>query len=202
MNKLKYLATFAAGAGFGYFFAKRYYLNRLDDILADYDDLEAEYNEIRDRKEEEEGVEETPEPSEDIIIEQREDHSNIVLDQQRKDYNDIILEQKYDTMPKKVRKLIDHPFEIEETEYGTVYDYNLVNLSYYSDGVLTDEYDNEVDDVQEIVGDVLETSDLIPYNDIYVRNDAKRCDYKIFIDPMTFERVCEQAQIEKEYSGE
>ena len=199
MNVLKYLAAFSAGAGVGWFITKKCYDKYFDEVLEDYDNLIEEIDKLNkdgdatDDKLEEDDIPEKPPVK--IIVDEPD---NVYTDVE--DYHEILLKQKYNTAEKKVRKIVDHPFEIEMGEYGTVYDYNLVQLNYYADEVLTDEYDNVVDDVEEIIGDVLDTADLIPYSDIYVRNDAKRCDYKIFIDPKTFERLCEESQLEEEYN--
>lgn len=73
----------------------------------------------------------------------------------------------------------DVPYVISPDEFGEFEDYTKVSLSYYEDGVLADECGEEVDDVEEIVGDGLEHFGEYEEDSVFVRNDAKRCDYEI-----------------------
>ena len=57
-----------------------------------------------------------------------------------------------------------------------------ISLTYFADGVLADEYGVIVDNVEEIVGDGLNHFGEYEEDAVYVRNDAKRCDYEILKD--------------------
>lgn len=80
---------------------------------------------------------------------------------------------------RKEPKPSDVPYVISPDEFGEFEDYTKVSLSYYEDGVLADECGEEVDDVEEIVGDGLEHFGEYEEDSVFVRNDAKRCDYEI-----------------------
>lgn len=79
------------------------------------------------------------------------------------------------------------PYVISPEEFGELDGYTPVSLTYFADGVLSDEYGAVVDDVEEIVGDALNHFGEYEEDSVFVRNDAKRCDYEILQDLRTFE---------------
>ena len=104
----------------------------------------------------------------------------------------IIKEQKYgDTkMGQSNVKKNCSPHVITPEEFGELYDYEKVSLIYYADGVLTDEDDNIVDDVDGIVGiDSLNMFGQYEEDSVYVRNDERRCDYEILMDERKYHQV-------------
>ena len=78
---------------------------------------------------------------------------------------------------------VDRPYVISPEEFGDLDDYNIVSLTYYSDGVLTDEEDNIIDDVDDLVGEDF-ASHYGEYEEdsVFVRNDARMTDYEILRD--------------------
>ena len=79
------------------------------------------------------------------------------------------------------------PYVISPDEFGELDGYTPVSLTYFADGVLADEYGVVVDDVEEIIGDGLNHFGEYEEDSVFVRNDAKRCDYEILKDLRTFE---------------
>lgn len=61
-----------------------------------------------------------------------------------------------------------------------------LNLTYFADGVLADECGEIVDDVEEIIGDGLDHFGEYEDDSVFVRSDAKRCDYEILKDLRDF----------------
>ena len=81
--------------------------------------------------------------------------------------------------PKNEPEENDGPYVLEnESEFGLFDDYEAITLNYYADGVLTDDQDIPVDDY-DIVGNALDRFDNENVNEIYGRNDARKCDYEI-----------------------
>ena len=77
----------------------------------------------------------------------------------------------------------DKPYVISPEEFGELEGYERISLTYYADGILTDENDEEVDDIDEIVG----TGSLKHFGEyeedsVFVRNDRLKCDYEILLD--------------------
>lgn len=88
-------------------------------------------------------------------------------------------------------KASEIPYVISPDEFGESEDYTKVSLKYFEDGVLADEYGEVVDDVEEIVGDALEHFGDYEDDSVFVRNDAKRCDYEILRDLREFDEFLE-----------
>ena len=128
--------------------------------------------------------------SENDICEEQEDEE--VDEEALENAKKIIKEQKYgDTkMGQSNVKKNCSPHVITPEEFGELYDYEKVSLIYYADGVLTDEDDNIVDDVDGIVGiDSLNMFGQYEEDSVYVRNDERRCDYEILMDERKYHQV-------------
>ncbi len=76
----------------------------------------------------------------------------------------------------------DVPYVISPDEFDELDGYTPISLTYFADGVLADEYGVIVDNVEEIVGDGLNHFGEYEEDAVYVRDDAKRCDYEILKD--------------------
>jgi len=82
-------------------------------------------------------------------------------------------------------------YEIPEEEYGSDDLYSLVSLTYFSDGVITDDFDEIVDDSKSILGeniyDILDNYENNSEVDIvHFRNDVRRSDYQILLARCNF----------------
>ena len=88
---------------------------------------------------------------------------------------------------------IDRPYVISPKEFGELDGYRTIGLTYFDDGVLADDADDEVvEDVDNVVGfdslnhfgDYEEEEDAV-----YVRNDTMKCDYEILRDRRKYSDV-------------
>ena len=69
-------------------------------------------------------------------------------------------------------------------------EYEQISLTYYSDGILTDDDDVPITDVDEVVGsESLETFGEYEDDSVFVRNDKLKCDYEILIDQRKYSDV-------------
>ena len=77
----------------------------------------------------------------------------------------------------------NRPYVISPDEFGENDDYETVSLTYYADGILTDDRDDVVEEVDDIVG-IDSLSHFGEYEDdsVFVRNDELKCDYEILMD--------------------
>ena len=83
---------------------------------------------------------------------------------------------------------VDRPYVIQPSDFGEFDDYEKISLTYTADGVLLDDMNEIVDDIEETVGeDSLEHFGEYEDDSVYVRNDAKKCDYEILLDQEIFE---------------
>ena len=71
-------------------------------------------------------------------------------------------------------------------------EYEQISLTYYADGVLADENDEVIEDVEDAVGiDSLNHFGEYEDDSVFVRNDARKCDYEILLDQRTYSEVVE-----------
>ena len=84
----------------------------------------------------------------------------------------------------------ERPYVISPDEFGEFEDYDTETLTYYSDGVLVDDQDNVIEDIEGIVGrDSLNTFGRYEDDAVHVRNDALKTDYEILSDIRTFTKA-------------
>lgn len=85
------------------------------------------------------------------------------------------------------------PYVISPDDFGEKPGYDQISLTYFEDGVLVDEADDmaEIENVEEIVGDALAHFGEYEEDAVFVRNDAKKCDYEILKDLRRFCDVLE-----------
>lgn len=93
----------------------------------------------------------------------------------------------------KENKIAEHdsnkPYVVSPEEFGEK-GYTVISLSYYADGVLADEDDHVVEDVDAVIGyESLEHFGEYENNSVHVRNDRLRCDYEILIDLREYSEV-------------
>ena len=101
----------------------------------------------------------------------------------------------YSDMPEKEQKqevVVDRPYVIQPSDFGEFDDYEKISLTYTADGVLLDDINEIVDDIEETVGeDSLEHFGEYEDDSVYVRNDAKKCDYEILLDQRNYQEILE-----------
>lgn len=95
-------------------------------------------------------------------------------------------EKKDDTMP-------NEPYVISPDNYGENDNYTQISLVYYAgDGVLADDEDEVVEDIEATVGeDFAEHFGEYEDDSVFIRNDRLRCDYEILRDNRSFSDVVE-----------
>lgn len=87
---------------------------------------------------------------------------------------------------------VDKPYVIQPSDFGEFDDYEKISLTYTADGVLLDDMNEIVDDIEETVGeDSLEHFGEYEDDSVYVRNDAKKCDYEILLDQRNYQDIFE-----------
>lgn len=85
------------------------------------------------------------------------------------------------------------PYVIPPEQFGDDENYDQISLTYYADGVLADENDEVIDDVEETVG-IESLNHFGEYEDdsVFVRNDTRKCDYEILLDQRIYSEVAEE----------
>lgn len=81
----------------------------------------------------------------------------------------------------------DDPYVITPEEFGEFEDYEKIELTYYSNEILTDDRGEIVDDPDRYIGkDALTHFGEYEDDSVFVRNDRVKCDYQILLEPKEF----------------
>ena len=185
MNRtLSNVLLFATGAVVGSLVTWRIFKSRYEIV----DDVEKKIDETEDESEEED-----PE-----VLESKMNYKKPPL----KDYVKMV--ETYGYKPKTHMEEVEEelangeqgdediyePFIIRPEEYGELHAYETLSLNYYADGVLTDDLDNPIEDVESLVpADFADHFGEYDDNAVFVRNDNLECDYEILRDLRKFTDV-------------
>lgn len=75
------------------------------------------------------------------------------------------------------------PYVISPEEYGENTDYENLSLTYYSDGILVDDDDEVIENIEDTVGaDFADHFGDYEDDSVFIRNDILKCDYEILKD--------------------
>lgn len=184
-RKLTNVLLFAAGAAVGSLVTWRYFKAKYEVVE---DEIEEKTDEAEDETEEED-----PE-----VLESKMSYKKPPL----KEYVKMVEDNGY--VPKTHMEEVEdeiangewgdkdvyEPFIIRPDEYGELHSYETLSLNYYADGVLTDELDNPIEDVESLVpADFADHFGEYEDDVVHVRNDNLECDYEILRDLRKFTDV-------------
>ena len=184
-RKLSNVLLFVAGAAVGSLVTWRYFKSKYE-VVED---------EIEEKTEEPEGESEEEDPE---VLESKMSYKKPPL----KDYVKMV--EDYGYKPKTHMEEVEEeivngeqgdediyePYIIRPEEYGELHAYETLSLNYYADGVLTDELDNPIEDVESLVpADFADHFGEYDDNAVFVRNDNLECDYEILRDLRKFTDV-------------
>lgn len=183
-NTLSKIVIFAAGAVVGSTVTFKVVKNKYEKIAREEIDSVIEtFSKSSDMKidnddeyEEEDEEDEEDETDEDLI--------------ERSKLSKLISEQKYDNYEEEEDEDdMGKPYVISPEEFGE-YDYPMVTLFYYADGVVTNERGKIVSNVDELIGDDF-ASHYGEYetDTVFVRNDKMKIDYEILKDYRNYSEI-------------
>ena len=119
-----------------------------------------------------------------------------------KEYEDVIARHNYTSYSNNINEkggdvMTDRPYVISPDEFGDYPDYETISLTYYNDKVLTDEYNEIVDDIDDLIGeDSLNHFGEYEDDSVFVRNDALKVDYEILLDSANYSDIAPQNQVD------
>lgn len=91
----------------------------------------------------------------------------------------------------------DAPYVISPEEFDELDDYDVESLTLYADGVLTDDFNNVIEDVDSLVGsESLDHFGEYEDDSVFVRNDRLKCDYEILADERKYSDLYPQVEEE------
>lgn len=200
MSKLSTAIAFFAGAALGgaavwYVTKDRYArlaeeeINSVKEVYAQRERERAETPDKPAGEAEDTGASKTPAVTAKVLEKESiSEYAKRVKEGAPMDYSRTIVPHKADASaePSQSENSVERPYVISPEEFNELDGYTPVSLTYFSDGVLADEYGAIVDDVEEIIGDGLDHFGDYEDDSVFVRNDAKRCDYEILRDERTY----------------
>lgn len=177
-NTIKNVLIFSLGAATGSLVAWRLLKTKYEQFAQNEIDSYKEHVRV---KKENTKVEKVEEEAKD---EQKEE---VVEETENGVPKDLLNRYRSNNYEKEDSKLVKEPYVISPDDYGMADGYECVSLTYYADGVLTDEWDNVIDDPDDIVGDDF-ASHFGEFEDdsVFIRNERERRDYEILRDLNTF----------------
>lgn len=178
MSKASTMAGFVAGLVIGgaaaWYYAREMYSRIAEEEINSVKEAYARQKEQAEERPRTQAAVSPNKPDEKMDIRQ---YAQKVLKEGYTDYSHTVADKK----PTDAETYVISP-----DEFGEIEEYTKVSLFYFEDGTLADEYGEVVDDVEEIVGDGLEHFGEYEEDSVFMRNDAKRCDYEILRDLRTF----------------
>lgn len=201
-ENIKKVAIFVAGLAIGgvstYFATKSKYteiMNEEIDMVRDYYSglLKGEVDIDEDEDEEseptvaEEAVSEVK-PNIREVYKQKVEECGYSYDEEDEDEDD----------EEESKTTYDAPYVIPPEDLGEYEDYEVIELMYYEeDGILADDCDEIVDDVEGTVGwAALKSFGEYEDDAVHVRNDMRRCDYEILRNDGAYRDVVHDYQEE------
>ena len=177
-NGVKYVFTFALGAAAGALVAWKVLDERYKRIMDE--EVESFRAAISNKEKNEADKPETDKAEPKFTESDRENYATTIANCGYASYSDA----------KDGLEHIDDIRVITPMEFAEKEDYDTHTLTYYSDGVLTDEQDKPVEDIDEVVGlESLEIFGMCDTDSVYVRNDRLKTDYEILLDMRPYSDV-------------
>lgn len=183
-NAIVNVLIFAAGAAIGSVVTWKLVKTKYEKIANEeiesvkerFADLKNNTDEAKDEPELERPDEKpAPDPKSDVV---------------KKEYRTIIEESGYSN--EEVEDVGTKPYVIAPDEFGEIEEYTVASLTYYADNVLTDDWDNIIKNVDELVGkDSLKRFGEYEDDSVFVRNEQTQTDYEILLDVRTFKEATE-----------
>lgn len=187
MSKFKSFVIFSFGAAIGSAVTWKYLKDTYEQLAQE--EINA-VKEVYTRKEKNETIKVDTKPNMKNNSEMMEYATKLNKEEYR-DYSHGLAVEEAENAEKDFPHEVDKPYVISPGEFGELGDeYTRISLSYYADGVLADENDEIVEDVDEIVGeDFADHFGEYEPDSVFVRNDRLKCDYEILIDQRKYPEV-------------
>lgn len=188
INFAMFLAGATVGAAGAWFYCKRYYEQIAQEEI---DSVKAAFAERKP------DILKNKEPNKDSTTDNKQKADMAKLKPDLVDYAAKLQAEGYTNYSAHSEKnnkneeeeIVEKPHVISPDEYGDC-DYTLISLTYYSDGVLADDDDEIVEDIDKTVGaDFADHFGDYEMDSIHIRNDRRRCDYEICKDNRSYATV-------------
>ena len=149
---------------------KEYYKGKSEPVETDEnkDNDDSKYIEVED---------------EDMLKDDKETYARIANEEGYVNYAGVPVSRDKEVVGMDVRR----PYVIPPETFGDIEDYDQITLFYFADGVLTDDVDIPIEDVEGLVGrDSLTHFGEYEDDSVFVRNDVRHTDIEILLDERNF----------------
>ena len=175
-NSLLCVLVFSLGATVGSLVTYKALATKFNQMLEDELEAAREYYAVNKKTEDDKseyGVEDTKVETD---VAENEEESDTVKDMQ---HYEKLLEKYRD----KEDEVMCTPYVIAPDEFGEIDGYETYELTYYADGVLADENDEPIEDVDELIGkNSLKQFGRFEEDSVHVRDESIKTDYEILRD--------------------
>ena len=178
-NTLSNLVIFAAGAAIGSLVTWRILKPYYENIVQEEIESVKEVFSTRAAESTDEDMEDASGPNPEPI--DIREYAATIQDNRYTNYSD----------KKEVQDNVRKPYVVTPEEFGEREGYEVTTLIYYAgDGVLTDDMNHPIEDVENTVGQDFHTH-YGEYEDdsVFVRNEESGTDYEILLDPRSYSDV-------------
>lgn len=203
MNKMSTnMFIFAVGAAIGsavaWLYAKKHYERIANEEIESMKEWLARRVEEQDKEKEEEPETPMENPTTPSIKPDLMTYASKVADLGYTDYSRRTEKKEETDDEEEVDDTDDYIYVIKPEIFGEE-DYEEVSLTYYADGVLTDEQDNPIEDVAGMVGADY-ASHFGEYEDdsVFIRNDRLRTDFEILADQRKYSNLAKNSHLPME----
>lgn len=87
------------------------------------------------------------------------------------------------------------PYVVSPEEFGNADGYDIISLNYYVDGVLADDWNDPIEDIEGTVGrDSLNHFGEYEDDSVFVRNDRLKVEYEILLSSRKFSDVLKETE--------
>ena len=210
-STLSNVLIFAAGAAVGSIVTWKLLKTRYEQIVQE--EIDSVYEAIENREKTESagkmvaeglvrGIEESSDTPRAINVREDDDGTNVITitltdgsthtfevkNGSKGSYAEKLSKEAYtDYTEAKEAMKVGGPYVIPPEDFGEIDEYETISLTYYADGVLTDEVDDVIEDVDDIVGkDSLDRFGEYEDDSVFVRNDNMKADYEILLDSRNY----------------
>lgn len=176
-NTIKNLFIFAVGAAIGSAVTLKLVKSKFEKIAQEeIDSVKEVFSKHRDDNKPLDSDEEISNKEEEADVEE---YQNVVRNLNYTSYSNR--KNKREEEHKKMK--IDRPYVIPPEEFGEKDGYECISLNYYADCILTDDNDDIMEEVEDVVGfDSLNHFGEYEDDSVFVRNNRLKCDFEILKD--------------------
>ena len=186
-SKLLYAFAFVAGAAVGSLATWKFFKTKYERIAKEEIDSVKEVY-YRDRQPVQKSDDESPEEEHNLENAVPDLGYDRAFNDDCTSWEDYVA--KHNKRKEDESMLKDKPYVIPPEEFGDADGYDCISLTYYSDGILTDDWDNPIEDVEGMVGkDSLTHFGEYEDDSVFVRNDHMKAEFEILLDSRKYSDV-------------